>query len=293
MRKFLLILGAISVITSCDKVLADFQDIETPTEQQTGPTKKFTFTVKGNFTSDLKTKASEYLYADGKQMTDLWVLDYMDGTLVQQLHQVNTDDDFGKPVMQLAYGTHHIYFVASRGQSPILSTTDKTITFSKVLDTFWTDYEATVVATSNGNRAVTLDRVVTRLKLCFTDALVEGLATIHVTPGTWYYGLNYTTGEPVEAKNSTAVVMDVPSSMIGNANETVNVFGFSSSTEWTTDVAVAAKKSDLTVLGHASIEDVPFKRNRSTNYSGPLFITGGEVGITLSASWDDSATGTW
>jgi len=293
MRKFLLILGATFVISSCDKVLADFQEIETPTEQQTGPTKKFTFTVKGDFSKDLKTKASEYLYADGKQMTDLWVLDYMDGTLVQQLHQVNTDDDFGKPVMQLAYGAHHIYFVASRGQSPTVSTTAKTIVFSKVLDTFWTDYEATVVSTSNGNRAVTLNRVVTRLKLTLTDAIAENTSTISTTPATWYYGINYSTGEPVEAKSNTAIVVNVPANMIGSTGETVNIYGFSGATEWTTDVAVVAKKSDDSVLGQAGMSDVPFKRNRSTEYSGPLFMTGGEVGITLSADWDDSATGTW
>lgn len=257
-----------------------------------GVTKKFTFTVKGDFSKDMKTKA-DYLTADGKSMTDLWVLDYMGDELVQQIHQASGDEDWGQPTLNLKYGEHHVYFIASRGQSPTLNTTSKTITFSKVLDTFWKDYSVTVVSTSNGNRAVTLDRVVTRLRLTFTDALAEGLSTIQTTPGTWYYGFNYTTGEPTEMKSNQTIITEVPASMIGNSGETVNVFGFSSATEWTTDVSIAAKKSDNTVLGQAAIEDVPLKRNRSTEYSGPLFITGGAVEMSLNSEWSDPTTGTW
>ena len=280
-------------ISSCDKVLADFQDIETPTEQ-TGPTKKFTFTVKGSFSSDLKTKASEYLYADGKQMTDLWVLDYKDGTLVQQLHQSNTDDDFGAPVMNLSYGTHHVYFVASRGNSPTLNTTAKTITWTKVLDTFYKDYEVTVVATSNGNRAVTMERAVTRLRLTFTDAIAENAATISITPHTWYYGINYETGEPAEAMTDHSATISIPAANVGKVGETANLYGFSSATEWTTDIAIASKTSENTTIGAATIEGAPFKRNRSTDYTGPLFTSSGDLSLSLNATWSEPPhTGTW
>jgi hypothetical protein len=289
MKRYLLFLGAVAVLalTSCLKA-SDPNPAEV-----TGPVKKFTFTVKGNFSQDFKTKAGEYLYADGKTMTDLWVLDYMGDELVQQIHQTTSDADWGQPTMNLKYGEHHIYFVASRGQSPTLNTTSKTVTFTKVLDTFWKDYAVTVVSTSNGNRAVTLDRVVTRLKITFTDAIPEGTATFALTPTTWNYGINYATGEPCETKTSTAVTIDVPSNLIGNTGETLNLYGFSSATEWTTNVTVAAKKSDGTVIGEATLENVPLKRNRSTEYSGPLFMMGGEVGITLNSEWLDSVTDTW
>jgi hypothetical protein len=42
-------------------------------------------------------------------MTDLWLFDYVDGTLVQTVHQVSTDADFGTPAPTLAYGEHRIY----------------------------------------------------------------------------------------------------------------------------------------------------------------------------------------
>ena len=100
-----------------------------------GKTKKFTFTLKGDFSSDWKTRG--YLSADGKDLTDVWVLDYQGGVLVQQVHQDdNTADDFGQPVMNLAYGSHHVYFIASRGQTATLDTDNRASpSTSKLCDT--------------------------------------------------------------------------------------------------------------------------------------------------------------
>ena len=256
--------------------------------------KKFTFTVKGAFTDEWKPVTRGYLAADGKDMTDLWVLDYMDGTLIQQLHQDdNTSEDFGKPVMSLAYGTHHVYFIASRGADPTLNTTAGTLTWSNVRDTFWKDYEVSVVSTSNGNRAVTLDRVVTKLSLAFTDAIISDAATINFTPATWYYGLNYLTGEPTAATVSKTNTMQVPTGYAGRTDVSVSYFSISPSTEWATDVTVNSKDADGNIIGQGVMEDVPLKRNRVTEYSGPLFTSGGEITLTLNGTWETSETGTW
>lgn len=256
--------------------------------------KKFTFTVKGAFTDEWKPVTRGYLAADGKDMTDLWVLDYMDGTLIQQLHQDdNTSEDFGKPVMSLAYGTHHVYFIASRGADPTLNTTAGTLTWSSVRDTFWKDFEVNVVSTSNGNRAVTLDRVVTKLSLAFTDAISADAATINFTPATWYYGLNYLTGEPTAATASQTNIMPVPAGYAGRTDVSAAYFSISPSSEWTTDVTVNSKDADGNIIGQGIMTAVPLKRNRVTEYSGPLFSSGGPVTLSLSDTWDTSATGTW
>ena len=262
-------------------------------------TKKFTFTVKGDFASPVFSgdeltngiKKAAALSADGQDMTDLWVFDYMDGVLVQSVHQISDDADFGKPVMQLQYGSHHVYFVASRGVSAAVD--GSVITWSSVKDTFWKDYEVDVVSTSNGNRAVTLDRVVTKLKLTAIDEVPTGCASVTITPATWYYGLDYTTGQPTTAQTKD-VVINVPSSYIGTTGSLVlSVFSFSAATEWATDVALTAKDSDGGVLGQATIANAPFKANRCTEYSGPLFGTDGEITVGLNAEWETSFTGTW
>ena len=218
----------------------------------------------------------------------------MNGELVQQLRQDdNTADDFGKPVMQLAYGSHHVYFVASRGTTPTLNVGAHSITWERPSDTFWKDYEVNVVSTSNGNRAVTLDRVATKLKLTVTDEVKAECAEVAVEPVAWYYGWDYVNGAPV-AQQQTVRVVAVPANLVGTSGQlAVAIFGLSGSTEWTTDVTVSARTAEHAVIGTATMTDVPFKANRATEYSGPLFGSGGSLTLSLNADWLDAETGTW
>lgn len=294
MKKCLFCLLAAMVMTGCEKGITSSDNVETSVSEGSIVGKKFTFTLKGDFTDDWKPVTRGYLAADGKDMTDLWVFDYVDGALVQQLHQSdNTADDFGKPSITLAYGSHHVYFVASRGTAHTLNTNDGTITWTSVRDTFWKDYEVTVVGTSNGNRAVTLDRVVTKLSMAFTDAVSASAATINFTPATWYYGLNYKTGEPTAATTSQTNTMTLPDGYAGRTDVSVSYFSISPSTDWTTDVTVISKDADGNVIGQGIMTAVPLKRNRVTEYSGPLFTAGGEIALTLNGTWETSETGTW
>lgn len=298
MRKLFLMACAVAMFAACEKDILSEDEVVKNDEglvENTANAKKFTFTLKGDFSDEWKPVTRSYLQADGKDLTDVWVLDYMDGALVQQLHQSdNTAEDFGQPVLNLAYGSHHVYFIASRGTSPALDTDAHTLSFAKVLDTFYKDYEVSVVSTSNGNRAVTLDRIVTRLRLTFTDEIPSNAATFNVTPATWYYGWNYVTATPAALASNQVVTLSIPSSSIGKTGEYLSVFGFSTATEWTADIAFNSKTSGGDILGQATITAAPFKANRSTEYSGPLFGSpDSEVTMGLNANWTTAVTGTW
>ena len=258
------------------------------------PSKKFTFTLKGDFSTDWVPVTRGYMQADGKDMTYVWVFDYMGDELQQQIHLTNTDENWATPSINLAMGTHNIYFVASRGTTPTVNTTNKTITWVKPSDTFWKDYEVTVVSTSNGNRAVTLDRVATRFRSTVTDAIPTNCSSITITLASWHTGLNYQTGAPITAVTDYTTVINIPGSYIGQTNTLLSLFGFSGADQWTTTITITAKTSGSDVLGTAIIENVPFKANRSTDYSGTLF--GGQpnsLGFTLGSDWLDSYEGTW
>lgn len=297
MKKMFIMALAAAILCGCEKEImsestATPDGITVSDGSPVGKTKKFTFTLKGDFSSEWKTRG--YLSADGKDLTDLWILDYMNGQLVQQLHQTNnTTDDFGQPVMNLAYGSHHVYFIASRGTGAVLDTDNHTITFTKSLDTFYKDYEVTVVSTSNGNRAVTLDRVVTRLRLTFTDVVDANAATINITPHTWYYAWDYVNGAPAGAATDQVVTLTIPDSEKGKTGLQVNLFGFSTATEWTTDVAINSKTTGGDIIGSATITNVPFKANRISELSGPLFGSEGAMTLSLNTSWETSYEGTW
>jgi hypothetical protein len=248
-------------------------------------------------TGDFQLTAHDFtrsLEADGKTMTDVWVFDYMGGILQQQVHQTSADADFGTPTLSLALGEHHIYFVASRGTGATLNTDAHTLTFTKVLDNFWKDYAITITGgTDSGSRAVVLDRIVTKLKVVFSDAIPTGSATFNVTPAAWHYGFDYTTGNPTAATASQNIVVNVPNASIGVAGESVNIYGFSGTAEWVTDIAINCKTSDGDVLGSATITSAPFIRNRVSEYTGPLFGDNGSMTLSLNTAWDDAYQGTW
>ena len=257
------------------------------------PPVTITFRCRGDF--DLTTESfTRSLEADGKQLTDLWVLDYVNGSLAQDaIHQTSADSDFGTPTVNLAVGSHHLYFIASRGKTPTLDTDAGTITFGTVSDTFYKDLLLNVTANSNGSRSVTLERIVTKFTAVITDAIPEGAATFNITPSEWYYGWDYVSCSPTAATASQTITINIPASEIGKTNESLNIFCFSASDEWTTDVAIDCKKGDGTILGTATITNVPLKQNRITSFSGPLFSANGLTTVLLSTGWDTEQTGTW
>ena len=252
-----------------------------------------TFRCRGDF--DLTTESfTRSLEADGKQFTDLWVLDYVNGSLAQDaIHQTSSDSDFGTPTVNLAVGSHHVYFIASRGKTPTLNTEAGTITFGTVSDTFYKDLLLDVTASSNGSRSVTLERCVTKFTAVITDAIPEGAATFNMTPAQWYYGWDYVAGTPTAATDSQTITINIPSSEIGATNERLSIFGFSAATEWMADIALDCKTSTGSILGTATITDVPLKQNRITTFSGPLFSANGLTTVSLSTDWDTEQTGTW
>lgn len=279
MKKVLIIAALAMVFASCSK------DV---TIEEAGA-KKVAFDVQGNWNSPVFTRGS--LSADGKEMTDLWLFDYVGGELVQTVHQVSTDADFGTPAPTLSYGEHRIYFVVSRGTSPVINGT--VISWGSIRDTFWKSMAVSVGGASASAYSVALDRVVTKLKITATDAVPDGTATVVVLPGKWYAGLDYLTGQPADMRDNEEMSVAVPDSYIGTTGLAVSFFGFSSAAEWTTPLTVSARDADNDIIGMVNVAAAPFMANRATEFSGSLFSTSGAFTITLNDEWDAPWTGTW
>lgn len=281
MRNFLLMAIAAATITACEDGTALSPELET---------KSVVFTVQGDF-SIATTPFTRSLVADGKEMTDIWAFDYMDGELVTMCHQTSTDDGFGQVALNMKRGTHRICFVASRGKTPAVE--GNNITWEVPSDTFWQAVDMEVTASSGASRTVALDRAVTKLRLTITDAIIEGVRSLVVLPATWHTGLNVLTGEPTTAVSGHSVSMALADTYEGKTGVAAAIFGFSSDNEWTTDVSVEARAEDGTVLGFADIADVPLLRNRSTELSGPLFSGSGVMSVELTTDWSAAHEGTW
>lgn len=108
------------------------------------------------------------------------------------------------------------------------------------------------------------------------------------------FNLNYLlTGEPTEQRNMSREIA-VPASCLGTTGElTMSIFGLSAADEWTTSIDITATDASGVTIGKASIAAAPFKRNRSTDYSGPLFGTSGETSVLLNNEWSEPYVGEW
>lgn len=284
MKKLLLPLMAVVAFTACTEYVED----KKPSDGTHA--KDITINVQGDFMFSPMTRSS--LTADGKDMTDLWVFDYQANELKQQLHQTSEDEDFGEPTLTLGYGTHHLYFVASRGQSPTVDLVDNIVAFSKVLDTFWADYTIAVSSITASTADVELDRVVTKLAIAPTDVIPTGTAKVEITPHLWYYGVNYMTGEPALPSDDEPITMNIPSSIIGTTISFI-IYGFSSATQWTTNVTVESFNGSNESTSSVTIANAPMKRNRITQYSGQMWSSGTTMSVSLSDEWGTAYSGTW
>ena len=290
MKKLMVGLTAALLLSSCEYVqVEDLNELEESALQKT-----VTFRLSADewlFDKAPVTRGS--MTADDAEMTDLWIFDYVDGEMVQSLKYSPEDDDWGEPSVTLKLGTHHIYFVASRGDQPTVDEDAETIVWGTPKDTFWASLALNVTSGGATSQSVTLNRVATKVRLQVNDLVPDGIATLNITPDTWYFGLNYKTGAATAPETRERSVT-VPSAYVGTTGKLVaSFFGISDDAEWMTDIAVTAKDGNDQVIGSATITDAPFLRNRISSFSGNLFNGEGSMDVTLDGDWSADYTATW
>ena len=177
MKKLLMAMSAALLLTACG-----------------GDNDEGRLNVKTEMPDSAQTKEVMFYFGNDRAMTraglsdlnltDLWVFDYMSDELKTSAHQ-DAGDGFGSLSMSLEYGSHTLYFVASRGTTPTVDTDAQTISWVKPSDTFWASLSLTVSPSMNGSHEVTLRRVATRLRITVTDEVPDGAAKFIVQPSMW------------------------------------------------------------------------------------------------------------
>ena len=289
MKKLILALAAALMLPMCTG--CNREDDEPLSQQPAAKDSMQQMTIRFEFPMAVSMQPMTRATLADAQLTDLWLFDYLDGSLVNTIHQTSEDVNFGAIALTADYGSHNLYFVASRGQEPTISGTS--ITWAKPSDTFWHSMALTVAPGMSATQSVTLSRVVTRLRISVTDEVPATLAKLSITPAHWYCGLDYTTGEPT-ADTQQARTVEVPSSYIGTIGQlSMSIYGLCSATEYTTDITVSALASDESTIATLTLSDVPFRRNRITSYTGQLFGHANAVSVSVSDGWDDEHAVNW
>ena len=273
------------VAAGCDKPRTE-TPTDAPADSMLTPKWEDTITISISFGVDYRTRAS----LDDAKMKDLWLYDYVGGSLVQTVHQSSTDAGFGSASVGITYGEHTFYVVASGGTD---ATTDgTTITWAKPGDTFYLAKTVDLQPTGDNNVSLLLKRVATRLRIAPNDEIPADIASI-AWQGTWYYALNYLTGEADGAQSAERSV-SVPASYIGTTGTlTVAAYSLCPIDGYTTDIKITARRSDESAITEINLSDVAFERNRLTILSGGLATSTRSFGISVDDAWADDYNVGW
>lgn len=251
------------------------------------------------------TRAS--LTANGKTLTDLYVLDYdkATGKLLQVLHQTSTAADFAEPDMTLDYGEHVLKVVATRSTEPTLwdegnntwtvepniltpvtATQPVMLTSAKTSDTFGAEKDVSVGVGTRTTVSIVLDRLVAKLVVSSTDVFPDDCTTITIDLKE-HRTLSWTTMDVTEATDNQRVA-DV-TNLRGTTGTVLSYFVLAPKDGYQTDITLTTNRTEGNPYSTITVPDVPLERNKVTMITGPIYGHGQSVQLTVNDEWNSES----
>ena len=245
------------------------------------------------------------LSANGKALTDLYILDYdkTTGKLLQVLHQTSTAADFAEPDLTLDYGEHVLKVVATRSQeptlwdagnntwtvepnilTPITATQPVMLTSAKTSDTFGSEKEVSVGIGTAATVSITLDRLVAKLVVNSTDVFPDDCSTIALDFQE-HRTLSWTTMDVTEAVNNQRVV-DV-TNLRGTTGTVLSYFVLAPKDGYQTDITLTTNRIEGNPYSTITVPGVTLERNKVTTISGPIYGHSQGFQVTVNDTWDN------
>ena len=240
------------------------------------------------------------LTANGKALTDLYILDYdkATGKLLQVLHQTSTAADFAEPDLTLDYGEHVLKVVATRSQEPTLwdagnntwrvdpniltpvtATQPVMLTSTKTSDTFWAEKEVSVGIGTGTTVSIVLDRLVAKLVVSSTDVFPDDCTTITLDLQE-HRTLSWATMDVIDAVDNQRV-SDV-TSLQGTTGTVLSYFVLAPKDGYQTDITLTTNRTEGSPYSTITVPGVTLERNKVTTISGQLY--GHEQGFLVSVN---------
>ena len=246
------------------------------------------------------------LSANGKALTDIYILDYdkATGKLLQVLHQTSTAADFAEPDLTLDYGEHVLKVVATRSQEPTLWDVQKTtwtvepniltpitatqpvmLTSAKTSDTFGAEKEVSVGIGTAATVSITLDRLVAKLVVNSTDVFPDDCTTIALDFQE-HRTLSWTTMDVTEAVNNQRIV-DV-ANLRGTTGTVLSYFVLAPKDGYQTDITLTTNRTEGNPYSTITVPGVTLERNKVTTISGSIYGHGQGVQVRVNDAWSES-----
>lgn len=250
----------------------------------------------------VETRAA--LSANGKALTDLYIMDYdkATGKLLQVLHQTSTAADFAEPDLTLDYGEHVLKVVATRSLEPTLwdagnitwsvesnvltpvtAAQPVVLTASKTSDTFGAEKDVSVGVGKATTVSIALDRLVAKLVVSSTDVFPDDCATVTLDLQE-YKSLSWATMDVIEAVRNQRE-SDV-SQLRGTTGTSLAYYFLTPKEGYKTDITFRTNRTEGAPYSTITVENVPLERNKVTTITGPLYKHGQGFQMIVNDEWN-------
>ena len=300
----LIVAAGMMILASCSE-----NEVINPIEQGYSPAQgKATVKLVCSPTPSVSyTRAS--MVANGKQLTDLYILDYnkATGKLLQVLHQTSDAEDFAEPSLNLDYGDHTLKVIATRSEAPALLGADGSLwnlqentafavaddssvpvvwTSDKTSDSFGASQDVSVGIGKDQTIHIQLDRIVAKLVLKNTGTFPADCSTIQLSLDE-YKTWNWQSFSVIEAAKNQRI-FDA-SQYAGKTGSTISYFLLVPDGDgYTTDISFQMNRKDSDKPYAAfTIPDVCLQRNRITTISGSYYDHEEGFFLTVNDEWEE------
>ena len=245
------------------------------------------------------------LTANGKTLTDLYVLDYdkATGKLLQVLHQTSDAADFAEPDLVLDYGEHTLKVIATRSENPVLwdatstpwavepnvltsvtATLPTALASSKTSDTFGAQRDVSVGIGKSTQVSITLERMVAKLVVKSTDMLPADCSTITLDLDE-HCAVAWQTMDVMEAVKNQRVA-DI-AQYAGTTGTTFALYFFAPAAGYTTDMTFSMNRTAGEPYAVFTVPAVPLERNKITTITGSFYNHQQGVQIKVNDEWSN------
>ena len=197
----------------------------------------------------------------------------------------STYSTFGDFSLSLPMGSYTMVVLGYGSESPITlsSKTSALYETDRVRETFVYTETVNITNTSAVNLAATLSRVVSKLEIYSTDAQTANAAKIRTTFSAGGRGVNPMTGQSTSNtgfENTVNFTNAVGTVGGGSIN-----YLFLNTDEQTMNVTIDVLDEDNDIISQRVVNNVPFKRNRTTKLRGSLFTAATSSSFQVETSW--------
>ena len=191
---------------------------------------------------------------------------------VQLLADATTYTTFGTFNLNLPMGNYTMVAIAynnfETGSFGLTSPTAASYAGDHAFDTFVKTQTVNITTTNPVDVSATLNRVVSRLKVVSTDGKTADVANVRMTLSAGGRSFNPTTGL---ATVNTGFSNTVSNSANTGSTTTSLTYFFLATDEQTMNVTIETLNANGDVLRSTTVNNVPFKRNRTTVLTGPMY----------------------